>query len=86
MQNKQMSVFALNQICNVIQDVIQACAVGGNLKSSQIILFLSILKVNEIIHLYVYLSVFKLQIENKHVSAMDYFTFFLFGHCWILPT
>ena len=33
MQNKQMSVFAFNQICNVIQDVIQACAVGGNLKS-----------------------------------------------------
>ena len=38
-------------------------------------------KVNEIIHLYVYLSVLKLEIENKHVSAMDYFTLFLFGHC-----
>ena len=33
-----------------------------------------------------YLSVLKLQIENKNVSAMDYFTLFLFGHCLILPT
>ena len=29
-------------------------------------------KVNEIIHLYVNLSVLKIQIENKHVAAMFY--------------
>ena len=33
-------------------------------------------KVNEIIHLYVNLSVLKIQIENKHVAAMDCFTLF----------
>ena len=41
-------------------------------------------------NLYIYMCIcqylsYKSKI-NTHVSAMDYFTFFLFGHCWILPT
>ena len=72
---------------NAIQDVKQACAVGVKTKklaSKQITLCLSMFKVNEIIHLYVNLSVLKIQIENKHVAAMD--CFIIVGHCWILPT
>ena len=57
-----------------------------NLASLQITSCLSMFKVNEIIHLYVNLSVLEIQIENKQVAAMDCFTLFLFGHCLILPT